>query len=605
MTPTQQSVFRHGRSLSNQSMEYPSNARDGLRPGLPHGKEARSMSNTSVAPGIKGSLIQSGPPPGSFSPDLRSINFTRSEHQRPEHHRPEYQHSNHGVLSGGVFAGTQSSLSTEQRQADLKDKISKETKIKIGSENLLDALLSKNAKQSKDQRQKVESELTTTNLKLAELKSQLDAEVERSNRPGTPDRRRLSAGGLFQSSPLKSPLTEDGPIQSSLPEHGDNQNESSTYVLSEILEALEVEGMEPAYYVGRANSLVELFKRYPTLKYDLVWSVFGLRMQIMLLSQNKDVIAAAYRVMRHAITDRGSLRTIRSLKTDEMVVISLIKDNKASIEREQALKFVRGFLEVKDGLQELSPSVMRTVISISEHHEDRLRSLAVLTVSEVLLRDPSVAVPAGAIAVLADVIQSGTYRGPEAITSAFAHLLDTPQQRSLLTSASDLKTAFAPFTDPLNLNGNEERLKTSVRAVAAILKTWPGLFSMACDGFSTIRSLLASLYYPDQLSQDLLLDLLFDVLQIKSPSWSNTSSSVNRRLTTFGRVANGQTTDEDPGASDAPRSSTEDVSLVDHFTTLLLAIMVQCGLIQVCSCYFFVCQSLTDKIRCSTLSSKA
>lgn len=343
--------------------------------------------------------------------------------------------------------------------------------------------------------------------------------------------------------------------------------------------------MQPDYYVDRANSLVELFKRYPTLKYDLVWSVFGLRMQVMLLSQSKDVVAAAYRVVRHSMTDLASLRTIRTLKTDELVIISLIKDNKASIEREQALKFVRGFLDIKDGTQEISPSVMRTIVSIAEHHEDRLKNLAVLTVSEILLRDPAIAVPAGSIAVLAEVLQSGTYRGPEAIILAFVHLLDIPQQRSFLTSASDLTSALAPFTDPLNLHGNEERLKTSVRAVSAILKTWPGLFSFASDGFAAIRSLLASLYYPDPLTQDLLLDLLFDVLQIKSPSWSN-SSSINRRLTTFGRVANALPSEEDSRADTGGESSVEDVSLVDHFTTLLLAIMVQCGLLEVSWLYF-------------------
>lgn len=565
-------------------MDFPPGSRDGLRPGIPLGKEGRSMSNTGAAPGPKGSLIPSGPPPGSFSSDLRSVNFSRPEHPRPEHHRPEYQQSDLGFFAGSGYAETRTGFSTEQRQAELKDKINKETKIKIGSENLLDALLSKSAKQSKDQMQKVESELTSTNLKIAQLRSQLEAEVERSNRPSTPDRRRLS-GGLFQNSPLKSPSKEDAPLQSPPIERGENRNESSTYVLSEILEALEVEGMQPDYYVDRANSLVELFKRYPTLKYDLVWSVFGLRMQVMLLSQSKDVVAAAYRVVRHSMTDLASLRTIRTLKTDELVIISLIKDNKASIEREQALKFVRGFLDIKDGTQEISPSVMRTIVSIAEHHEDRLKNLAVLTVSEILLRDPAIAVPAGSIAVLAEVLQSGTYRGPEAIILAFVHLLDIPQQRSFLTSASDLTSALAPFTDPLNLHGNEERLKTSVRAVSAILKTWPGLFSFASDGFAAIRSLLASLYYPDPLTQDLLLDLLFDVLQIKSPSWSN-SSSINRRLTTFGRVANALPSEEDSRADTGGESSVEDVSLVDHFTTLLLAIMVQCGLLEVSWLYF-------------------
>ena len=91
-------------------------------------------------------------------------------------------------------------------------------------------------------------------------------------------------------------------------------------ILTELLQALEVEGMMPEYYVSRANQLVSLFQRYPTLKYDLVWSVFGLRMQVMLLSESREVAAAGYRMTRYAVSDRASLKKIRSLNTDYLVI---------------------------------------------------------------------------------------------------------------------------------------------------------------------------------------------------------------------------------------------------------------------------------------------
>ena len=37
----------------------------------------------------------------------------------------------------------------------------------------------------------------------------------------------------------------------------DEPAESPTYALAEILQALEIEGLTPDYYVGHANSLVE------------------------------------------------------------------------------------------------------------------------------------------------------------------------------------------------------------------------------------------------------------------------------------------------------------------------------------------------------------
>jgi hypothetical protein len=67
------------------------------------------------------------------------------------------------------------------------------------------------------------------------------------------------------------------------------------------------------------NFRVDLFKRHPTLKYDLVWSVFGLRMQVMLLSESREVVASGYRMIRYAISDTSSLRNIRTLNTDYLV----------------------------------------------------------------------------------------------------------------------------------------------------------------------------------------------------------------------------------------------------------------------------------------------
>jgi hypothetical protein len=89
--------------------------------------------------------------------------------------------------------------------------------------------------------------------------------------------------------------------------------------LAEILQALEAEGMGPEYYVSRGNSLVDLLRRHPTLKYDLVWPIFGLRMQVMLCSEAREVVAAGYRMVRYAISDVASLKKIRELNTDYLV----------------------------------------------------------------------------------------------------------------------------------------------------------------------------------------------------------------------------------------------------------------------------------------------
>lgn len=566
VTPTQGNLFRHGRSMSNEAGSALLKPRDGFQAPFRDGREGRSLSNANVTFAPRGSSLAQGPPPGSFSSDLRSTTLPRAGTPRTEQ-APFFAH----------YGRRDVEKTTEERQTELREQINKEIKIKVGSENLLEALVSKNNKQTKEQRLRVEAELGSSQRKIIELRGQLEEEISRSKRPKTPPRNRLS--GLFQSSPARSPQKNDESMQDNM--LATQESESPTYMLSEILQALENEGMQPDYYVERANRLVSLFKKYPSLKYDLAWPVFGLRIQTMLLSQSREVVAAGYRVTRHAIADRRSLQTVRRLNTDELVVLSLVKESKANIEREQALKFVRAFLDVKGGIHEVSNAVLRTIVSIAEHHEDRLRNLSILTLLEILVRNPSMAVNAGGMAPLTEALLDGSYQGSESLASAMLYLFDRPSDRVYLKSGHEIDAAFTIFTDPIAVHSSEEKLKSSARLITALMNSWPGLFALANDGFQAIRGLLQSLAYPSLIARDLTLDIMSAVLQIKAPSWSS-SFLAGRRLTTYGRVAN--LTKENFGAPTLLVSEEEGqgrVYLTEHYIALVLVVLLQTGLQQV------------------------
>jgi len=251
-------------TLEAQSMLAPSRAT----------KDARSLSAASVmSRGL--SYAQSGPPPGSFASDLKST-ISRFDGSRLD------------VSNWAGYDDGRDMTATEQRLAEFRDKIDKETKIKVGSENLLEALNAKNPKQTKEQRRFVEAELHASNKKIAQLKIDLENEIKRSqeqvNSPGS----RLSQ--LFKSAPLRSP-SRGNMIEEEIAPDADFETESPTFVLAEILQALEAQDMPADYYVGHANDLVSLLKRHSTLKYDLAWSIFGLRMQILLLSDSREIVA--------------------------------------------------------------------------------------------------------------------------------------------------------------------------------------------------------------------------------------------------------------------------------------------------------------------------
>lgn len=275
----------------------------GLQPPGQNGSRMASNSIAAFAP--RGSSLAPSPAPGSFSSTMRS--------QLPPRQVSALD-TNASMVNLERWDEDDSRM-PEKMLSNLREALSREMKIKEGSENMLEALNTKKAKQTKEQRQRVETELNISNQKIRELRYQITA-LQNPKAPNTPTRNRIET--LFQSNGVRSPPSASKSVGS---EAADEPTESPTYALAEILQALEMEGLTPDYYVGHANDLVELFKRHPTLKYDLVWSVFGLRMQVMLLSGSREVVAAGYRMTRYAISDVTSLQKIRSLHTDYLVVV--------------------------------------------------------------------------------------------------------------------------------------------------------------------------------------------------------------------------------------------------------------------------------------------
>jgi rapamycin-insensitive companion of mTOR len=163
-------------------------------------ESGRSHSNTSIQYGARGSSLASsamiGPAPGTFSSDLKNTSLPRSG-------TPRLELAISRTTTNGPDDDDDLTTQSEQRQAAVRNKIAKEMKIKLGTENLLEALQSKNAKQTKDQRQRVELELGTSRRKLEELHHQLNQEIKRGQTPTTPPR--IWTTSYLRGSPLKSP----------------------------------------------------------------------------------------------------------------------------------------------------------------------------------------------------------------------------------------------------------------------------------------------------------------------------------------------------------------------------------------------------------------
>lgn len=216
------------------------------------------------------------------------------------------------IVTSANHLDSRSAPASDETVEQLTEQLNKEIKIKEGAENLLQVLdTKKEKKDGRDARNKVERERNASQFRIAQLESKLEA-LRRPKQEAIT----LRNQNRFRGSPLETSPT----VTFDLPHNTEPENSASTLSLSEILQCMEERDKPSEFYVQQANALVVLFRKHPALKYELSWTAFGPRIQFMLLHSSKDVVAAGYRMTRYALSDVVSLRNIRNLHTDMLII---------------------------------------------------------------------------------------------------------------------------------------------------------------------------------------------------------------------------------------------------------------------------------------------
>lgn len=356
----------------------------------------------------------------------------------------------------------------------------------------------------------------------------------------------------------------------------DSGQESPTWSLGDILQSLESSKQKSEFLIARANDLVCLLQRHPLIKYDLAMAQVGDRIRILLLHKRTEVVAAGYRVARYAITDLESIRNIRELQTDYLIIRTLTKDSKSQIERVQAVKFIRSFLDLPGGVYEISIGLIRALVAVAEHNEDKLRIICIETLAEIFIQHPEIVCDGGGVRIILQSIVEGPYELSVPMAMTIIYSMDTPGSRKLLRDGRDLDYLVSAFTD-FQIRGHvhSEKLHNSAKVLSYILRTWSGLYALSADNFSSLRTLVKCMKVPVPALRDVLMDLFFSLFRIKPLSWSS-SFLAGRRLTTFGRVPD---LSKEPG-NDENRADEAECPFVDHYSSLLLQIFIKCKLVE-------------------------
>jgi rapamycin-insensitive companion of mTOR len=134
------------------------------------------------------------------------------------------------------------------------------------------------------------------------------------------------------------------------------------------------------------------------------------------------------------------------------------------VEREQALKFVRAFIEVPGGVKEISRGIVRGIVACAEQTDDRLRAISMETLAEIcklvpsiphksllifhaVILDPSLVVAAGGVRILTQVLSDGPYELSDTISLAFLYLLDMPSSRKYIRPGNDIEVSHIPCSE--------------------------------------------------------------------------------------------------------------------------------------------------------------
>ncbi|KAI7853777.1 Rapamycin-insensitive companion of mTOR, middle domain-containing protein [Circinella umbellata] len=232
---------------------------------------------------------------------------------------------------------------------------------------------------------------------------------------------------------------------------------------------------------------------------------------------NREVRVMSLRNLRHLVEGPTDVKIMMDMQIDIFIVRALSRDpNNHEPEREQSLKLVRSFIEY-NGLDYINQGIVRAIVAIAEQTDCRLRNISLETLAELAILDIGLTVRSGGVRVLMQALLDGQLNMAEVLVHALVYILDTPGRRRYLRPGVELETIIAPFTETGKGANFEERLKNSARVVTLLLKSWAGVFLMCANNMRAARSVVQTLRFPAPETQKIVLDMFFNVFRVKLP----------------------------------------------------------------------------------------
>ncbi|KDQ62311.1 hypothetical protein JAAARDRAFT_30208 [Jaapia argillacea MUCL 33604] len=337
------------------------------------------------------------------------------------------------------------------------------------------------------------------------------------------------------------------------------------------------------------NLLTSILERSMRVRYELnVGELVQALIPALSDRSTKVCRASAYRLLRQALVDADSVERLQEQSLDWCIVKSLARDNKHAIEKEQVIKLIRAIVEIGSEKRDprgtgarsipLSEPVMRAFIAIAEQPDDPFKPICVQTLAEILLIDIGLMERTGGIRVLLHALAEGPLDIAPILASVFLRIIDSPHTRIFLRPGTDLEIALSGVTDAYGKGSDhDERMRSCSKIIALMLRTWSGLMYFCMNDMLAIRTIIDTLRIPSLESREIILDMFFDLLNIKTHEWYQTFID-GRRLTMYRKSRQvGELVDAAPTHKRTPEPET--LKLTDQYIALLVLVLTRAGLL--------------------------
>lgn len=393
---------------------------------------------------------------------------------------------------------------------------------------------------------------------------------------------------------------------SNLPE----QNvEAASWTFTEILQNLSVREKDDVYLViTKCNQLVELLQETPSLKHDMAIDMVVNRIQFMFYHPAPQLRCAAYRVLRYSVATLDSILFMVQLKILISIIVSLSVPCPL-LEKQEALKLVREFLNVPDGAAFISVGVIKALVSIIEHETDEtgnpnapptapqndqfaipssFTKLCIETICEIAVLKPHIVFHGGGFRLMITLIINGSSDIATSCLLVLMSILDKPEARLFLRNGLDLTSLTSVYSlvdddDHSKLSNTRKFHNRALKVtflISVFLKCWTGIICFSHNDFEALRIIVSKLKGNSNKVRNIIMDLLLDILRIQALPWLE-DSSIYDLITSLNVFLSpgGQLTDTvDNKYIELPPNSFER-TVISHYQGLILKVLLSSGMV--------------------------